>query len=195
MQIQRQKNRPNDSVRSCRTHDALGVRCINLGGSVTAINEVIYNALLKKKEYLIKAISEGISDDESNELQQIASAKLKEINIHEKRIEKIYRNQESMLYSEDEDENDAIFRERLKKAKEELKLLEDEYTSLSTQIERALDTRNEDLLLNIEDVLKLLNKPSIEDKEKNRALKSIINRIEWKRVRIDEQPTIYVNFL
>jgi DNA invertase Pin-like site-specific DNA recombinase len=195
MQIQKQKNRPNDSVRSCRTHDAFGVRCINLGGSVTAINEVIYNALIKKKEYLIKAINEGISDDDTNELQQIASTKLKEIKLHEKRIEKIYRNQESMLYSEEEDENDAIFRERLKKAKEELKLLEDEYTSLSTQIERALDTRNEDLLLNIEDVLKLLNKPSIEDKEKNRALKSIINRIEWKRLRIDEQPTIYVNFL
>jgi DNA invertase Pin-like site-specific DNA recombinase len=195
LQIQKQKSRPNDSIRSCKTHDAFGVRCLNLGGSSTAIAEVISGALVRKKEHIMKAISEGVSGEEINELQKIANTKLKDIKLHEKRIEKIYRNQENLLYSEDEDENDSIFRDRLKKAKAELKILEDEYTLMAVQIERAADTKNEDLLLNIEDVLKIMRNHKVDIKEKNRALKSIINRIEWRRISMDEQPTISVNFL
>lgn len=195
MQIQKQKSRPNDSVRSCKTHDPFGIRCENLGGSVSGIFEVVNLALTKKKNFLLGEIANGISEEDEKEIQNIASMKLKEIKQQEKRIEKIYRNQESGLYSDDDDENDAIFKERLKKANEELKALEDEYTALQTQIEVALNTRNEDLLLNIEDAISILNNPSRDTKEKNRTLKSIVNRIEWKRLRIDDVPTITVNFL
>lgn len=48
--IQKNKNRPSDSIKSCTHRDPLGNRCSNLGGSVDFLIEAVSHALQSKKE-------------------------------------------------------------------------------------------------------------------------------------------------
>lgn len=133
--------------------------------------------------------------EEINHLQKILQDKVKEIREQEKIIERIFKNQEKNIYSKNEDENDRIFLERRKIAEKEMQTLEEEYRLIKTQVDASQNTKNEDMLISIDDVLEIVFDETSDTKEKNRGYKSIIHSIEWEKDRIDHKPTIKVNFL
>lgn len=194
--VQKHKNRKSDTVRACAKKDAFGNRCKNYGGSVEFLQRAVIEALTMKKDEIETQIRDGFMENgELSQIENLLSMKHNEIKTEEKALSKTLRSHELNLYSDDDDENDRIFKERHRAIKEALSVLEEEFEVLSRRMDRAKDTKSEDLLANIEEVVKVLSEPNTDVKMANRAYKTIINCLEWERPDLITEPTVYVNFL
>lgn len=189
MQILKRKGRGYDSIKSCVHRDHFGERCTNLGGRVDLVEQSILNAIEEMEFQLKEAISHGLNTDELNNLHNIAQEKLVQVREQERAIERIYEFYEKGRYS------DEVFDQRMNKAKTELSKLEDEYNIIKTQLDNSMNTKYEDMLVSINDVLKTIEEKKDNPKEINRAYKSIIYNVKWLREDMDSDPEIIVNFL
>ncbi|KAA9007206.1 recombinase family protein [Paenibacillus spiritus] len=186
--IQKRTGREYDTLRSCTYRDHFGERCVNLGDRSDVLKRAVVEAIKLKKKQIEKAIKDGLSSSELSNLSEIANLKLQEIREQERAIERIYDFFERGKYTE------KIFDERLSRANETLEKLEEEYSIIKTTLDNSLSTKNEDMLVSVNEVLECIESET-DSKELNRAYKSIINKITWTKLDFDSDPTVYVNFL
>lgn len=188
LQIQKRPERPFDLLKSCKHRDHWGNRCINVGASMEIIIDNVTAAIELKEKELKEAIEKGITLEDIRALLEMSEKKVEEIREQEKALERIYIAYEKGVYS------DEVFTERLDKAKAVLHQLETEYEIIQKQADNSQNARNEDMLASVKEVKDILAE-SDDPKEVNRAYKSIIHSIEWKRETIDSTPVVKVNFL
>jgi len=189
MQIQKRPNRPTDCIKSCGHHDAFGERCINLGGAINGLDTVVRQAIEIKEKQLIDAINSGIQLEDIRVMLKLAEEKLAEIKKFEKRLSRL----EDALLDGDFTED----RYRIKKAELEADMakLEEEYQIIMARADSSKFARNEDMLNSVRSVLKVIDNPNVDPKDRNRAYKSIIFSIEWSREELDHPGEVVVNFL
>lgn len=189
LQIQKRPDRPSDHIKSCSHRDPFGVRCTNLGGNLTVVENYVRNAILQKQKDLEDAIRNGIQLEDIRILLKLSERKLAEIKKMENRLASL----------EDMRMDGEIDKERymLRKAEIETSIrdLTDEYEVIQKQADNTANVRNEDMLDSVKRVLEILNHPDIDPKDANRAYKSIIHNIEWERDDLDDDGFIKVNFL
>ncbi len=188
LQIQK-RTKSHDLIKSCTHRDPYGIRCTNFGGSAEAVELAIKETIFMKKDELIKAIEQGIDKEDIRLMIEMSEVKLKEIKKIENRL-----NNLTDMRADGEISKDGY---AAKKAEydNQLSKLEEDYNSIQSRINSVEHSKNEDMLLLVENVIESMSKEGMQPKELNRLFKSIIYKVNWNRDNLQEQGSIEVNFL
>lgn len=186
----KRKNRANDSIKPCyHAIDPFGTRCSNRGGQLSFVMNKIKEEVLKMRDVIIERIKEGNVGEKAEQYVVIIQSKLDEIKKQEKAIERIDEAYEEGIYSKDK------YHQRMSKAEEKLRKLEEEYEMLKNEYDAITNTKDEDRLHRLNELLDSLDIPNLTNSDLNKILKLCISEIVWIREDEESEPEININFL